>query len=227
MDTNYIGMIIMQIEIDDRIIDCNIQYGKGKKILINIDEIGFITVKAPNNISEEALISAIKQDQKWIKEKLDKISELKGRNRIRVYDGHGKFLYLGKEFYLQELIDTEGLNEEELKNNLKKFYISSCRKVIEERIKPYQKQLRVKHKGFDIVESTKQWGSCNSDKKLTFNYRLAMAPVEVIDYLIVHELCHILHMNHDRSFWRLVGSILPDYKKSQDYLMKYGYYMTF
>ena len=54
-----------------------------------------------------------------------------------------------------------------------------------------------------------------------------MAPVEVIDYLIVHELCHIVHMNHDRSFWRLVGSVLRDYKKSEEYLMRQGGYMTF
>ena len=217
----------MKIEIDDRIIDCNIQYGKGKKILINIDEIGFITVKAPNNMSEQALISAVKHHGKWIKEKLDAIVKIKERPRTRAYDGEGKFLYLGKEFYLHELIETDGLNEEELKSSLKKFYISSCKNIIGERIKGYQKQLRVKPKAIQIVESRKQWGSCNSDKELTFNYRLAMAPVEVIDYLIVHELCHLIHMNHDRSFWRLVGSILRDYKKRQEYLTTHGHYMTF
>ena len=217
----------MRIELDDRSIECNIQYGKGKKLSITIDGVGFITVKAPKDISEEDLISAIKKHGKEIKKRLDHIQKIKERPRTRAYDEEGKFLYLGKEFYLHELIDIDGLDEEELKINLKKFYISSCKKVIGERIKTYEKQLRVKHKGFDIVESVKQWGTCNSDKKLTFNYRLAMAPVEIIDYLIVHELCHILHMNHDRSFWRLVGSILPDYKKSQEYLMKHGSYMTF
>ena len=217
----------MRIELDDRSINCNVQYGNGKRLRINIDEIGFITVKAPKEISEEELISGIKKYGKEIIKKLDKIESIKDRPRKRSYDGKGKFLYLGKEFYLHELIDTEGLDEAELKINLKKFYISTCKKIIGERIKPYEQKLRVKHKGFDIVESTKQWGSCNSDKKLTFNYRLAMAPVEVIDYLIVHELCHIVHMNHDRSFWRLVGSVLRDYKKSEEYLMRQGGYMTF
>lgn len=217
----------MRVELDDRSVNCNVQYGSGKKIRIDIDEIGFITVKAPKKISEEDLIIGIKKYGKEIIRKLDKIEKIKDRPRTRAYDGEGKFLYLGREFYLHELIDTEGLDEVELKLNLKKFYISSCKKVIGDRIRSYEKELRVKHKGFDIVESTKEWGSCHRDKKLTFNYRLAMAPVEVIDYLIVHELCHIVHMNHDRSFWRLVGSILPDYKKSQDYLMKHGSYMSF
>ena len=217
----------MKIELDNRSIECNVQYGKGKKIVINIDGVGFITVKAPKNISEEDLVSGIQRHGKEIKKRLDHIQKIKERPRTRAYDGEGKFLYLGKEFYLHELIDIDDLDEEELKTNLKKFYFSSCKKIIGERIKIYEKQLRVKHKGFDVVESVKQWGSCNRDKKLTFNYRLAMAPVEIIDYLIVHELCHILHMNHDRSFWRLVGSILPDYKKSQEYLMKHGSYMSF
>jgi hypothetical protein len=53
-----------------------------------------------------------------------------------------------------------------------------------------------------------------------------MAPVEVIDYVIIHELCHLLHMNHDRSFWRKVGSLMPDYKEKEEYLARYGRAMT-
>ena len=53
-----------------------------------------------------------------------------------------------------------------------------------------------------------------------------MAPIEVIDYVIIHELCHLLHMNHDRSFWRRVGSIMPDYKEKEEYLERYGHSMS-
>ena len=144
-----------------------------------------------------------------------------------------KFFYLGKEFLIHELIKTSEpaeqvseLGEEQLKIKLKKFYITSCKKIVGERIKIYQQQLRVKPKTVEVVESKGQWGSCNTDKKLTFNYRLAMAPVEIIDYVIVHELCHLIHMNHDRSFWRRVGSVLPDYKKRQEFLSLYGHCMT-
>jgi predicted metal-dependent hydrolase len=144
----------------------------------------------------------------------------------RVYEDKGKFLYLGKECFLHELIETSELKEEELNKNLKKFYFSSCKKIVGERIKIYQKQLGVKYKSIEIVESRTKWGSCSSDKKLTFNYRLAMAPLVVIDYVIIHELCHLLHMNHDRSFWRRVGSIMPDYKEKQEFLSKYGHVMT-
>lgn len=216
----------MRIEIDDRIIECDIQYGKRKKLLINIDQIGFITIKAPNNTSEEDIINSIRQNGKWIKEKLGEISKIRERPRIKVYDEKGKFFHLGKEFFLHELIEIGELGEEELKSKLKKFYISSCKKIIEERIKVYQQQLGVKPKAIEVVESKSQWGSCNSDKKITFNYRLVMAPLEVIDYVIVHELCHLIHMNHDRSFWRLVGSVLRDYKNKEEFLASHGHYMT-
>ena len=76
----------MEIEFDDIIIDCNVQYGKGKKLLINIDEIGFITVKAPNNTSKEEIENAIRQHGKLIKDKLNEISRIKERPRTRNYD---------------------------------------------------------------------------------------------------------------------------------------------
>lgn len=217
----------MRIEIEDRIIDCNIQYGSGKKLRINIDQVGFITIKAPNNISEEAIVSGIQKNGRAIIERLDRISNVKEIPKITGDDTENNFFYLGKEFHLNELIAIDGLSEEELQLRLKTFYISSCKKIISERIKIYENQLGVKPKAVKIVESRTKWGTCSSDRELTFNYRLVMAPVEVIDYVIVHELCHLTHMNHDRSFWRLVGSVFRDYKKRQEYLMSHGQYMTF
>lgn len=216
----------MRIEIDNREIKCHVQYGKRKKLLIHIDAIGLITVKAPKNTSEEAIINVIRENGKWIQGKLDEVSKIKERPKVKTYDGQGKFFYLGKEFFIHELIEDSELEEEALKTELKKFYISSCKKIVGERIKIYQQQLGVKPKIIHVVESSKQWGSCDSNKKITFNYRLAMAPIEIIDYVIVHELCHLIHMNHDRSFWRRVGSILPDYKKREEFLTWHGQYMT-
>lgn len=110
--------------------------------------------------------------------------------------------------------------------NLKKFYIKKCKELAKERIKLYEKQLGVKPKTIEVDESKSRWGSCSSKKDITFNYRLIMAPIESFDYVVVHELCHLKHMNHDRSFWRLVGSIFPNYKERQKYLNKYGAFLT-
>lgn len=219
----------MKIGFDNHVIEFHVQYGNRKKISIGIDSLGFITVKAPNETSEETIRSTVEHHGKWILEKLDNIAmarEARETTGAREYQDEGKFLYLGKEYSLHELIETNELNEEELRRNLKKFYFSSCKKIIGERIPIYQTQLKVKPKTIEIVESHTKWGSCSSDKKLTFNYRLAMAPIEVIDYVVIHELCHLIHMNHDRSFWRRVGSMMPDYKEKQEFLTRYGSAMT-
>jgi predicted metal-dependent hydrolase len=217
----------MKIELDNTIIDVNVQYAIRKKLYIHIDDTGFITVKAPNDTSQEQIIHAVQQHSKSILDKLNAIAKARQPiPKVREYEDEGKFLHLGKYYFLHELIESNGLSQDELKINLKKFYFASCKKVVAERIKTYQTQLKVKPKTIEIDESRTKWGSCSSDKKLTFNYRLAMAPVEVIDYVIVHELCHLLHMNHDRSFWRRVGSIMPDYKEKEAFLARYGQAMT-
>ena len=216
----------MKVEFENKIIEFNVQYGRGKKLSIHIDSFGFITLKVPKDTSNEMIVSTIESKGKWILEKIHEIGIAQETPKAREYHAEGKFLYLGKEYFLHELIDCSELNEEALERNLKKFYIASCRTIVEERIKIYQKQLKVKPKTIEIVESRVKWGSCSSDRNLTFNYRLAMAPIEVIDYVVIHELCHLLHMNHDRSFWRRVGSIMPDYKEKEEYLERYGHSMS-
>lgn len=73
-----------------------------------------------------------------------------------------------------------------------------------------------------IRDQKTRWGSRSSSGTLSFNYRLMYAPLKVLDYVVVHELCHITHMNHSRDFWNMVASVLPDYKESRDWLKEHG-----
>ncbi|MBH5320467.1 M48 family metallopeptidase [Paenibacillus sp. GSMTC-2017] len=216
----------MKIELGEQTIEFHVEYGSRKKISIQINSTGLITVKVPNGTSDEVVMNAVKQHGQAILKQMDAIEKTREAPKIKEYEDQGKFLHLGKYYMLHELIETTDLTEEELKRDLKKFYFLSCKKVIAERIKIYQKQLKVKPKTIEIVESRTKWGTCSSDKELTFNYRLAMAPIDVIDYVVIHELCHLTHMNHDRSFWRRVGSIMPNYKEKEEFLGRYGQAMT-
>ncbi|MDP3386197.1 MAG: SprT family zinc-dependent metalloprotease [Eubacteriales bacterium] len=207
-------------------IEYQVQYGKQKKVTVEVDGAGIVTVKAPNNTVTADIEKIIKLNSKLIIDKLKQITDLRDKSDMRIYQQHGKFLYLGKEVELGDLIETEGLSEDTLKANLEKFYIANCRKVVAERVKIYQKKLGVNPKSVEIIKSHTKWGTCDADKKMTFNLRLVMAPMEIIDYVVVHELCHLTHMNHDRSFWRLLGSVLPDYKLRQDFLLRFGQSMT-
>lgn len=219
-------MVAMQIQLEDQILQLHVQYAKRKKISLQIDMAGLIIVKAPAGAGEEMIRSAVLRHGEWILESLRKNAAARQLPAPKEYQEEGRFLYLGKEVLLHELIDTGERDPEKLKLELKKFYFSSLKKLVAERLPRYQTLLKVKPKSVEIVESRTKWGSCSSDKKLTFNYRLAMAPPEVIDYVIIHELCHLLHMNHDRSFWRRLGSVMPDYKEKEAFLARQGQFMT-
>ena len=74
-----------------------------------------------------------------------------------------------------------------------------------------------------VKEQKKRWGSCTSAKKIYINSRIAMANLESIDYIIVHEFCHLIHMNHSKDFYNLVKEIIPNYKDSEKWLKENGY----
>lgn len=101
---------------------------------------------------------------------------------------------------------------------LQSFYTKALKKLIAKRIEIFQPEFKVKPKSFIIEDSKVRWGSCNGKRELTFNWRLCMLPMSIIDYVVAHEMCHLVHLNHDRSFWRLVGKVAPDYKEAMAYL---------
>lgn len=211
----------MKLKIDGAEIILDVEYGKRKKISVHLDDLARIKVKAPKGTSEEVIANLIRHNFKLISGKREQMLEALKPRESRKYQCEGSFLLLGKEKHIGELIQTEGLGEEEQRASLKKFYIKECKRIVDERVKLYKKQLSVNPKSVEIMDSRTKWGSCDSNRHLKFNYALAMVPLELIDYVVVHELCHIVHMNHDRSFWRLVGRIVPDYKKKIELLNRY------
>lgn len=126
--------------------------------------------------------------------------------------------YLGEMRPIDEWISADGLSETELLDEVSKFYIKMSKQITKERTELYQKSLGVVARSIRIDKIGKRWGSCNTKKEITYNYLIVTLPMDLIDYIVVHELCHIHHMNHDRSFWRKVGSVMPDYKKRMELL---------
>lgn len=142
-----------------------------------------------------------------------------------------KCYYLGKLYPIRVLIDERVLKkviefdgeqfivkistdqEYDIEVLLKQFYTRALNKLLDKRLKHYQALMKVKYKSFSIETHPQRWGSCSSAKHLTFHWQLAMFQPEAIDYVVVHELCHTVHLNHDRSFWRLVGKYCPNYKQ--------------
>ena len=99
-------------------------------------------------------------------------------------------------------------------------YKKQARILVRERLKYFNQHYTFKYNRVAIRNQKSRWGSCSSSKNLNFNYRLTILPLELADYIIVHELCHLGEMNHSVKFWRLVSKTIPDYKNRQKKLKK-------
>ena len=105
-----------------------------------------------------------------------------------------------------------------VKEKMLEWYIERAKEKITERTQRYFKLIGIIPQKIIIRNQQKRWGSCSHSGVLRFNWKVIMAPISVLDYVIVHELCHLIHQNHSHDFWHKVGSIIPDYKKKREWL---------
>ena len=104
----------------------------------------------------------------------------------------------------------------------RKRYREEAREKIEKRVAYYHPLTGGNYISITIRDQKSRWGSCSSRGTLSFNYRLLFAPPAVLDYVVVHELCHLTHMDHSKNFWDKVASVMPDYKTHRQWLKDHG-----
>lgn len=228
----------MQIYYKNKLIEFTTYYNKRQSIQIEVEYPGFVNVKVPTGISEEIILKIVKSKADIILAKLAQMKANPPTLKEKKYEGGEYFLYLGKEYPLKVVVDEhinnsmvnfeenylivyiKNIEKESIKNALEKFYRKECNRKIKKRIAFYQKYFKFKPRSISIVNELDKWGSCNSNREINFNSKLIMAPEHVIDYVVVHEMCHMAHMNHSKSFWTSVGKIIPDYKNRSEWLKK-------
>ncbi len=109
------------------------------------------------------------------------------------------------------------LNDAQIRDLAKK-----AKEIIPDRVDHYAQIIGVDYGRITIRNQKTRWGSCSAKHNLNFNCLLLRAPGEILDYVIVHELCHIRRMDHSKAFWNEVAAILPDYKNRRKWLKDYG-----
>lgn len=117
------------------------------------------------------------------------------------------------------------LSEEELARTIKES-VRRMKPLLADRIGHYEPMLPANHipiTRITIRDQKTRWGSCSSRGSLSFNWKLYLAPPQCLDYVVVHELCHLVEMNHSPAFWSLVESIMPDYRTWKTWLKENGY----
>ena len=186
----------------------NLINSKRKTVSISIDPLKGVVVKAPINCSEDSLLAILKKHE-------HKIINLLRKNEAasQALEGEGKFMYLG-EMKAMEHSDVR-LLEAWLKEE--------ASKVILGRVKAICAKMDVCPQKVSLRSQKTRWGSCSLKGNISLNWKLIFAPIEVIDYVIVHELCHLKQMNHSSAFWTLVSSYLPRYKIQREWLKKHSY----
>lgn len=217
-------------------IDYRLVYKKRKTLGIYIDVYGNIELRVPPTTKEGAVHRLLEEKWAWILRHQQEQREKTKGFKEKIYRDGEEMLYLGQHYPLKVIVDATrknfsvalidealviqgpGADEDQMKQVMTSFYKKQCKQIIDQRIRYWQSNFKVKPRKISIRSNKKHWGTCNSNRELTFNWRLAMAPLSVVDYVVVHELCHMVHMNHDRSFWRLVGKLMPDYKEKMAWL---------
>ncbi len=124
------------------------------------------------------------------------------------------------QMHLPETLWNE-ISEEEIQNHfpkLQKFYRQEAEKLVRERIQIWAEQMQLFPKHVRFGNQKSRWGSCSSRGTISINWRLIGAPLYVIDYILIHELAHLQHMNHSERFWTLVRRYCPDYETSEKWL---------
>ena len=152
----------------------------------------------------------------------EKLPYLGRRYRLQVEntreDGVEVKLYQGK-FIIKVGNDvTENKRRKRIKEEIIRWYRKHAQVKIRERVEKYQSQVGVEPNRIKVKKQRKRWGSCSSLGNLNFNWKLIMAPMSVVDYIVVHELAHLKHPNHSKDFWQLVEAIISNYKEKQEWL---------
>jgi predicted metal-dependent hydrolase len=174
----------------------------------------------------------IEEKKDWIKRKQVKV--LEDARPPRQYVEGETFLYLGKEIPLRIVRDQktalviDGVfklttsAQPQAESHFEAWYKEQARRVLTERAIFFAHSHNIKPGKIRISSAKTRWGSCSPKKTLSFTWRLVMAPLEIIDYVVVHELCHLEEMNHSKAFWARVEAILPDYKVRRQWLKNNG-----
>ena len=198
---------------------------------------GRVQVIVPENLSEIRIQQIVHNRKPWIREKLNLQSE-QSIPKPKEYISGESFSYLGKNYRLKVLLNEptevklKGGNlvvgvyskwsdtdrNTFMRKELVKWFEHHALVRLTEKTNRFAKMLGVSPRSISVRDFTSRWGSCCSSGNITYNWRIVIAPHSIVDYVVVHELCHLLEHNHSDEFWRNVSKVLPDYQSNKDWL---------
>lgn len=214
-----------------------IERSNRRTLSLSVLKDGSVVVKAPLRMKDEVISNFVESKQSWIREKLMLIHET--RNKFEEVIHYKKFLLYGNKYTLLldnvkkvetndkfQIVMPEKTERDRILKTLKTWYKKVAKQVLSERMEYIESKIKIKATSMKIGDSKGRWGACNSKGGICFNFRMIMLPPNIIDYVIVHELCHIVEMNHSKNFWKLVSSFLPNVENLKLAIKEYSFLLS-
>lgn len=201
------------------------------RVLIRVHPDCRVVVSAPKSASDEEMLNAVKKRARWIWQQLQTFSKQQEHVFPRCYMSGESHFYLGRRYVLKVVEDDKSVQQvrlwrgkievtirkkspEKVKELLQVWYRDHAREVFSRRLEillPQALWMRARPPVRLLAMQT-QWGSCSPQGRLTLNPHLVKAPKECIDYVLLHELCHIAEHNHSKRFYRLMNQVMPGWE---------------
>lgn len=197
-----------------------------KKITVRVSHKGVIVSK-PRWVARRDALDFLKKSERWVVRELVRLESLKSSI------APGCVMYLGREHEVRQgarrgVRFSDGVfwsgadTESDREKDALKWLRDSAKTVLRERVTERAREIGVRPSKFGVRDQTSRWGSCSSTGSVTFNWRLIMAPPEVLDYIVVHELAHLLELNHSKRFWTIVARHFERYVECEEWLNEHG-----
>jgi predicted metal-dependent hydrolase len=208
---------------------------KRKTLTITVERDRTVVVRVPQLMPEEEVHQIFASKRQWVLEKLRDPQKYKDRMPPGKEVVNGESApYLGRDYQIEltktasgevefsEMFFVPPARQARRREVLRDWYIRQAKEQILPRVHQYARELGVRFSAARIVENRYRWGSCTVGNNLSLNWRLIKAPMFVIDYVIVHELAHLIEPNHTQSFWSIVSAKMPTMKKAKSWLREHG-----
>jgi len=216
-------------------IQYSIQYSNRKTLSIIVERDRSVIVRAPLNTSREVIEKEISKRKLLLFQKINHPQKYETPKPRKEFVSGESILFLGK-YHKMEVVKDEiagihfdskfyisRVNQSEAERLFIEWYFTQAEEKIIPKVKFHAKNLGVKYNAIKILDLKYRWGSCTPKDNINFNWRLIKAPIFVIDYVIVHELTHLIEPNHTPEFWNIVSVQLPHYNKAKDWLKANGH----
>lgn len=216
-------------------VEYTVKRSNRKTISIYVERDGTVSILAPKTMEDSALSDAVESKAYIIYKHLAEWEQLNASRIHRQFVNGQSYLYLGRNYRL-EFVESQDvplklkngyflLKKSEAKNAEKhfiEFYKTKGLPKIKAFVHEFKDKMGVSPSDIKIMELQNRWGSCTTKGSLNFHWKCIMAPVRTIQYIVVHELAHLIHMNHSPAFWKEIDRVFPSYHEEVKWLKEYG-----